>query len=125
MSGTWHETSPLATITESVLAPAALSEGPVRFLLVSGERDDGGWGVLGAFWLTIDGTHGGFLVAPGAIWHASELARGYHSALRRGWNEEQIYSYWQTQVGAAGQVMVDPQHHADAVFQVARRVGIL
>ena len=125
MHRTWHEKSPLATITESVLAPSALSEGPVRFLLVSGERDDGRWGLLGAYWLTIDGTKGGFMVAPGAVWQGSEHARSYRGALRRGWDEEEIYAYWQTQVGASGQVMVDPQQHADAVFQVARRVGAL
>ena len=125
MNRTWHETSPLATITSSVLHPSALSEGPVRFLLVSGYRDSGRWGLLGAYWLTIDGTNGGFLVAPGAVWQGSEHARCYRNALRRGWDEEQIYAYWQTQVGASGQIMIDPQQHADAVFQVARRVGAL
>jgi hypothetical protein len=125
LHGTWFETSPLATITESVLHPSALSEGPVRFLLVSGQRDNGRWGLLGAYWLSIDGAKGGFLVAPGALWQGSEHARCYQSALRRGWSQEQIYAYWQTQVGAAGQVMIDPQQHADAVFQVARRVGAL
>lgn len=125
MHGTWHEKSPLATIPGSVLHPSALSEGPVRFLLVSGERDDGRWGMLGAYWLTIDGTKGGFMVAPGALWQGSEHARSYRCALLRGWDEEEIYAYWQTQVGASGRVMIDPQHHADAVFQVARRVGAL
>lgn len=125
MNKTWHETSPLATIAESVLAPSVLSEGPVRFLLVSGRRDDDCWGLVGAYWLTIDSARGGFLVAPGAVWQGSEHARGYHSALRRGWKEDDIYSYWQSQVGATGQVMIDPQQHADTVFQVARRVGAL
>jgi hypothetical protein len=125
LSETWHETSPLATIIESALAPVALSEGPVRFLLVSGERDDGSWGIVGAYWLTIDGRRGGFLVSHEAIWQGSEHARGFRNALTRGWNTEQIYSYWQSHVGAAGSVMVDPQHHADALFQVARRVGCL
>jgi hypothetical protein len=125
LSGTRHETSPLATIAESVLHPSALSQGPVRFLLVSGYRDNEQWGLLGAYWLTIDGSRGGFFVSPGALWQGSEHARCFRNALRRGWNEEQIYAYWQTQVGAAGQVMIDPQQHADALFQVARRVGAL
>jgi hypothetical protein len=125
LHGTWQEKSPLATIPSSVPHPSALSEGPVRFLLVSGARDDGRWGMLGAYWLTIDGTKGGFMVAPGALWQGSEHARCYRGALRRGWDEEEIYAYWQTQVGASGRVMIDPQQHADAVFQVARRVGAL
>ena len=117
--------SPLAPLRERILAPDALAEGPVRFLLVSGARDDETWGLLGAFWLSIDGSRGGFLVAPEAIWHGSEMARNVKSGLARGWTHEEIYRYWQAQVGAAGSIMIDPQQHADTMFQVARRVGAL
>jgi len=117
--------SPLSTMREPVAASRALSEGPVRFLLVSGSLDDGGWGLLGAFWLSIDGARGGFLVAPEAIWQGSEMARGYRSAAARGWTAEEVYRYWQGQVGVSGAVMIDPQQHADTLFQVARRVGAL
>lgn len=117
--------SPLAALRERIIAPDALAEGPVRFLLISGERDDATWGLIGAFWLAIDGRRGGFLVAPEAIWAGSEMVRNLKSALTRGWTHEAVYRYWQSQVGAAGSLMIDPQQHADTMFQVARRVGAL
>jgi len=117
--------SPLASLRERIIAPDALAEGPVRFLLISGERDDTTWGLIGAFWLSIDGRRGGFLVAPEAIWAGSEMVRNLKSALTRGWSHEAVYRYWQSQVGAADSLMIDPQQHADTMFQVARRVGAL
>jgi hypothetical protein len=117
--------SPLAALRERIIAPDALAEGPVRFLLISGARDDATWGLIGAFWLAIDGKRGGFLVAPEAIWGGSEMVRNLKSALARGWSHESVYRYWQSQVGAAGSLMIDPQQHADTMFQVARRVGAL
>jgi hypothetical protein len=117
--------TPLAALRERIIAPDALAEGPVRYLLVSGTLDDGSWGLLGAHWLSIDGVRGGFLVSPDAIWAGSEMARNLKSALARGWTQEQVYRYWQAQVGAAGSLMIDPQQHADTMFQVARRVGAL
>ncbi len=51
--------------------------------------------------------------------------RSYRSGAERGWNNERIYAYWQGQVGIAGRFMIDPQQHADTLFQVARRVGAL
>jgi hypothetical protein len=53
------------------------------------------------------------------------MVRSVKSALARGWNNEQVYRWWQEQVGVAGSVMIDPQQHADSLFQVARRVGAL
>ncbi len=124
-----HETSwtssPLSMIREPITAPDTLSEGPVRFLLVSGQLDDARWGLVGAYWLSIDGARGGFIVGPDAISSGSELVRSYRSGLERGWDEERIYAYWQGQVGMAGRFMIDPQQHADTLFQVARRVGAL
>ena len=121
-----HEkASPLAALRERIIAPDALAEGPVRYLLISGERDDGTWGLLGAHWLSIDGLRGGFLVSPDAIWPGSEMVRNLKGALARGWTHEEVYRYWQSQVGAAGSLMIDPQQHADTMFQVARRVGAL
>ena len=119
------EESPLETLRESIAAPLALSEGPVRFLLVSGHHDSGAWGLIGAFWLSIDGSRGGFIVGPNAIWQGSEMVRGLRSAISRGWSHEEVYRYWQQQVGVSGSVMIDPQQHADTLFQVARRVGAL
>lgn len=120
-----EEGSPLDALREPVVAPDALAEGPVRFLLVSGSRDNDRWGLVGAFWLSIDGQRGGFLVSPEAIWQGSEMVRSLRSAIARGWSHEDIYRWWQTQVGAVGNVMIDPQQHADTLFQVARRVGAL
>ena len=42
------EGSPLGSYSERVTTPDLLSEGPVRFLLVSGDQDDGGWGLVRA-----------------------------------------------------------------------------
>lgn len=120
----WQD-SPLSAVHELVVSPNSLSEGPVKCLLVSGDQDEHGWGLIGAFWVSIDGDRGGFVVAPGAIWSGSEMVRSYRSATDRGWSPESIYAYWQRQVGASGRIMIDPQQHADTLFHVARRVGAL
>jgi|GEM_PF-5521322 len=120
----WQD-SPLSAVHEPVVTPDSLSEGPVKFLLVSGDLDERRWGLIGAFWVSIDGDRGGFVVAPEAIWGGSEMVRSYRSALDRGWNHESIYGYWQRQVGASAGLMIDPQRHADTLFHVARRVGAL
>ena len=118
------DVSPLATVRE-LLPSGRLLEGPIRYLLVAGELDDGRWGSIGAFWRTIDGANGGFLVSPDAIWAGSEMVRSFRSALARGWTIERIYAYWQAHVGVSGTSMIDPQQHADTLFQVARRVGAI
>ena len=82
MNDTTWKSSPLSAIREPVTAPDTLSEGPVKFLLVSGQLDDGRWGLVGAYWLSIDGARGGFLVAPPAIWSGSELVRSFRSGRR-------------------------------------------
>ena len=87
--------------TERVSTPDLLSEGPVRFLLVSGDQDDGAWGLIGSFWLSIDGERGGFFVSPQSLWRGSEMVRSFKSARSRGWTDSDIYSYWQGQVGSA------------------------
>jgi hypothetical protein len=117
--------SPLATVREILPSAHMLSHGPVRYLLVAGERDDGLWGLIGAFWRAIDGGRGGFLVSPEAIWAGSEMVRSFRSAQARGWSVERIYAYWQAHVGVSGRLMIDPQQHADTLFQVARRVGAI
>ena len=122
MRYTW-QLSPFAT------TPLQLTdlqrEGSVRFLLVSGERDDAAWGVVGAFWLSDEGGHGGFLVSPEALWHGSEMVRSYRGALTRGWANERIYRYWEEQVGSTGTYMIDPEESASSLYQVARRVGTI
>jgi hypothetical protein len=117
--------SPLATVRRLLPSPHLLSAGPVRYLLVAGEQDLGGWGLIGAYWRTIDGRHGGFLVCPEAVWAGSEMVKSFRGALGRGWTVEQIYAYWQSNVGVAGRLLIDPQQHADSLFQVARRVGAI
>lgn len=117
--------SPLATVRRILPSPHLLSAGPIRYLLVAGEQDGGGWGMIGAFWRTIDGRNGGFLVCPEAVWPGSEMVKSFRGALARGWTVEQIYAYWQANVGVSGQVLIDPQQHADSLFMVARRVGAI
>ena len=56
MNDTTWKSSPLSAIREPVTAPDTLSEGPVKFLLVSGQLDDGRWGLVGAYWVSIDGS---------------------------------------------------------------------
>ncbi len=119
------EDSPLATLRGILPSAHVLSDGPVRYLLVAGERDDGMWGLIGAFWRSIDGAKGGFLVSPDAIWAGSEMVRSFRGAQARGWTVERIYAYWQAHVGVSGRLMIDPQQHADTLFQVARRVGAI
>jgi hypothetical protein len=119
------EESPLATLRNTLPSAYVLSDGPIRYLLVAGDRDDGTWGTIGAFWRSIDGGKGGFFVSPDAIWAGSEMVRSVRSALGRGWSIERIYAYWQAHVGISGRLMIDPQQHADTLFQVARRVGAI
>ena len=119
----WHvEPSPFATTPAPHIADLQ-REGSVRFLLVSGDRDDATWGIVGAFWLADEGDHGGFLVSPDALWTGSEMVRSYRGALARGWTHERIYRYWERQVGSTGTYMVDPEERASGLFLVARRVG--
>jgi hypothetical protein len=119
------EESPLATLRDTLPSAYVLSDGPIRYLLVAGDRDDREWGTIGAFWRSIDGGKGGFFVSPDAIWAGSEMVRSVRSALSRGWTIDRIYAYWQAHVGISGRLMIDPQQHADTLFQVARRVGAI
>jgi hypothetical protein len=119
----WGLASPFATLSPQFTE--LHREGAVRFLLVSGERDDTAWGVIGAFWLAEDGGHGGFLVSPESLWHGSEMVRSYRGALARGWTEEGIHRYWEAQSGSTGTYMIDPEERAGSLFQVARRVGTI
>jgi hypothetical protein len=120
----WHQHSPFATTPAAQLTDLQ-RDGSVRFLLVSGERDDGAWGVVGAFWLSDEGDHGGFLVSPESLWHGSEMVRSFRGALLRGWTEERIYQYWEAQAGSTSIYMIDPEESASSIFQVARRVGTI
>jgi hypothetical protein len=77
------------------------TEGPVRYVVVSGSQDDGLWGPIGAVWLSEDRTRGGFLVHPWALWEGSEFVRGYRSARRRGWTPTAIFDYWRRETWPA------------------------
>jgi hypothetical protein len=93
-------------------APSALdleAEGRVRYLMVNGRQDDGLWGPLGALWLSEDGSRGGFLVTPWAVWEGSEFVRGYRGAIGRGWTPGQIYRYWQHEVWRGSYAIDDEQ----------------
>jgi hypothetical protein len=119
----WADPSPFAMPAPTILLPNIHLEGPVRFLLVSGEQDDRKWGIIGAFWLSSDAERGGFLLSPSALWQGREMVRSYRSALARGWSDERIFSYWNDQTGILGTVMIDPMRSAETLFSVARVVG--
>ena len=123
--GAWGEPSPFATPAPTAVLDQLKSEGVVRYLLVSGERDDTTWGIIGAIWLSNDAERGGFLVSPGALWPGWEMARSYRGALSRGWSDEQIFSYWDDQTGSLGTYMIDPKRRVDSLSEVARLVGLL
>jgi hypothetical protein len=121
----WAAASPFATPSATVSLPQITSEGPVRFLLVSGEKDNGRWGIVGALWLSTDGERGGFLLSPSALWHGREMMRSYRSAAARGWTDEQVFSYWTDQTGVLRTYMLDPERVAETLVEVARVVGAL
>jgi hypothetical protein len=121
----WGDPSPFATPEATALLDQLNAEGEVRYLLVSGERDDTTWGIIGALWLSSDSERGGFLLSPDALWPGWEMVRSYRGALARGWTDEGIFSYWDEQTGSLGTYMVDPQRPADSLFEVARVVGAI
>ncbi len=122
-SALWGEASPLALVTESVTVPMLRAEGAVRYIVVSGDRDSGAWGVVGAFWISLDGNRGGFLVNPNALYTGSELVKSYRGALRRAWSHEDIYRYWQSNAGRidAG-VKVERQQYSETLWRLHRTI---
>lgn len=116
--------SPLSRLHGSS-ASRILSEGHVRFLLISGPRDDTTWGLVGAIWQRTDGKEGGYLVSPDSLWSGSEIAHDYKNAMSRGWTEEEIFTYWGDHTGSSGDLMVDAEKEAESLFLVARMVGAI
>src|SRR5262245_22967672 len=123
IQATWDEVSPFATAPAPAHVPQIHVEGPIRYLLVSGELDGASWRIVGAFWLSLSGG-GGFLVSPEALWHGSEMVRSYRGALARGWTDGTIFDYWAKLAGAVGTYMVDPEDLADDLLSVARRIAL-
>lgn len=82
---------------------------PVRYLIISGRRDDGLWGPIGALWLTEDAERGGFLVHPRGTHLGAEMVRGYQSALRRGFAPETVYGFWRDEVWIGSDLHVDEE----------------
>jgi hypothetical protein len=121
----WGTPSPFSPPPRSTMLPGLATEGPVRFLLVSGERDDTAWGLVGAFWLSEDDARGGFIISPDSLWHGSEMVRSYRGALKRGWSDRQIFAYWAEQTGSRGTYMVDPEKWSGTLFEVARLVDAI
>ncbi len=115
--------SPFAILKGPSL-PLVQSEGPVRYVVVSGKQDDGLWGPIGAAWISQDGERGGFLVNPWAVWEGSEIVRGYHSALERGWSHLEIYDYWAGQVWPPGYV-IDEERVAERLMLVHELIEAL
>jgi hypothetical protein len=113
-------------VKESVSLPAMRTEGSVRYLVVSGPRDGGSFGVIGAFWLSHDAQRGGFLVCPQAIYSGSEMVRSYRGALRRGWTHERIFDYWSSRAGVEeGEVRIERNRRADTLYRLHQTLAAL
>ena len=106
--------SPLSLIPPPTTAELR-TEGPVRYLLISGRQDDGLWGPLGALWRSEDGERGGFLVHPWALWEGSEMVRCYRSARAHGWSPTEIYRYRAREVWP-GSYVVDEERTAASLM---------
>lgn len=116
--------SPVAVVGDSVRVPEVEAEGPVRYLTLSGERDDATWGVLGMVWLSIDEGRGGFLASPSSPWRGSEMARSYESARRRGFTPVEIFGYWRGATDGDG-YHVDPERGAESLRLLSELVAAL
>lgn len=122
----WGEASPLTLVADVVTFPELHSEGKVHYLVASGERGSGSWGVIGAFWLSWDGERGGFLVNPNALYIGSEMVRSYRGALSRGWSNDAIYRYWQSRVGRRNdRLKIDLQQQADSLMRLNQVISTL
>ncbi|HZD16528.1 MAG TPA: hypothetical protein VE669_00145 [Actinomycetota bacterium] len=116
--------SSITVVGDSVRVPDLEAEGPVRYLTLSGERDDATWGVLGMVWLSADVGRGGFLASPSSPWRGSEMARSYESARRRGFTPGEIYAYWRDAADGDG-YHVDPERGAESLRLLSQLVTVL
>lgn len=116
--------SPISVVGDSVRVPDLEAEGPVRYLTLSGERDDATWGVLGMVWLSADGARGGFLASPSSPWRGSEMARSYESARRRGFTPAEISAYWREAADGDG-YHVDTERGAESLRLLSELVAVL
>lgn len=66
-------------------------DGPVRFRIVEGDRDDGTYGVIGAAWLAADLEHSGWVPSPFAAARGSDTILGWREALERGFSPQEVY----------------------------------
>ena len=115
--------SPFA-VAEAPASRDLQDEGRVRFRVVTGIQDDTLWGPVGAMWRSHDGARGGFVVSPFARWAGSEIARGYHRALERGWTHEGIYEYWASEIWR-GSYVVEDERSAETLSLLVDLVGAL
>ena len=111
-------------VAETPSARELSTGGRVRFLVVSGIQDDAIWGPVGAMWRSEDGHMGGFLVSPFARWAGSEIARGYRSALARGWSHAGIYDHWAGEIWR-GSYAVDDEQSAETLSLLVDLVDAL
>jgi hypothetical protein len=123
MVETQVEVSPFSLVRSPTTSELE-TEGPVRYVIVSGRQDDGLWGPLGAVWLSEDRRRGGFLVHPWALWEGSEVVRGFRSALRRGWTPSRIYEYWRREVRPRGSAFRE-ERRSDSLAQLNELVAAL
>ena len=105
--------SPLGSFARALPSRMLLSEGPVRFLLVSGERttEPGAWSAPSGSRSTASaGGSSSAAVALARQRDGPELQERSGTRLDR---RARSTRYWQGQVGMASRFMIDPQQHAD------------
>ena len=98
------------------------SEGPVRFLLVRGAREGLSLGVVGAIWVSEDGSRGGVISHPEGSWSAAELTRNHQSAVERGWSPARIFEYWRD--AEAWGLEIEPPEAAESLRSLFARVDV-
>jgi hypothetical protein len=118
------DASPFAPV-EAPSAPELEAEREVRYLLVSGQQDDGLWGPIGAVWLSADGQRGGFLVHPWAIGRGGEMVRSYRGSLARGFTPETIFEYWAREVWTGANLVVDEERTSVTLLLVSDILDVL
>lgn len=119
------EPSPFATELEGVSLSDMREILPVRYLVVSGQQDDGPWGPIGALWLTEDAERAGFLVHPWGTRLGAEMVRGFRSALRRGFTPETVYGFWRNEVWIGSNLHVDEERTACSLALLNDLLGAL
>jgi hypothetical protein len=69
------------------------TDGPLKFRIVRGTRQDHAFGVIGAVWLSADTERSGFIANPAAGNAMTPWVMMWRGALEGGWKPRDIYEY--------------------------------